>query len=184
MTININKNNGDGRLDLKQYISKLIDILRREIRSFTAVVELLILEGKSLVECDNELLNNVIEKQEDVFSSIACLEKSRVDIIKKIAEKIDEDPNTLTVLKLAEIIDDPLKKELVEAAHVLSQISEDLKQKKTINNMLIKQGIMIVESNIRYILKAFGREDILKDMYSSRADDSYVSGSVYIDGKM
>jgi len=184
MTININEKNGDGTLDLKQYISKLIDILRREIRSFNTIVELLILEGKGLVECDNELLINVLEKQEDIFSSLACLEKSRTDIIMKIAEEMGEDPNTLTISKLAEIIDEPLKRELVETAHVLLQINEDLKQKKTTNNMLIKQGIMIMESNIRYILKAFGREDMLRNIYSSNADAGHISGSVCIDGRM
>lgn len=171
-------------MDLKQYISKLIDILRREIRSFNAIVELLILEEKGFVECDNELLMNVLEKQEDVFSSIACLEKSRADIITKIAEQIGEDPNSLTISKLAKVVDDPLKRELIETAHVLSQINEDLKKKKITNNMLIKQGIMIVESNIRHILKALGREDLLKNMYSSNADAGQISGSVYIDGRM
>ncbi len=184
MTININKNKGDGTLDLRQYISKFIDILRREIRSFNTIVELLILEEKGLVECDNELLMNVLEKQGDVFSSIACLEKSRTDIIIKIAEKTGEDPNTLTISRIAEIIDDPLKRELVETAHVLLQINEDIKHKKTTNNMLIKQGIMVVESNIRYILKVFGREDMLKDIYSSNADAGNISGSICIDGRM
>ncbi len=184
MSINRRKHNGDSKVDLKQYTAELIDILRREIRSFNIIVELLILEEKGLVECDNNLLIKVLERQEDVFSSIACLEKSRIDIISRIAENIGEDPNTLTISKLAEIIDDPLKKELVETAHVLAQINEDLQKKKTTNARLIKQGALIVESNIRFILKAYGKENLIKNIYSSDADIGQISGGVCVDGKM
>ena len=184
MTINKEKTKGDETLDWKQYIPELLDILRREIRSFNIIVELLILEEKGLIECDNNLLINVLEREEDVFSSIACLEKSRIDIIIKIAEQIGEDPNRLTISKLTEIVDNQYKKELIETAHVLLQINEDLKQKKATNNLLIKQGAMIIDSNIRYILKTFGKEGVLKDTYSSNADTPGISGSLHIDGRL
>ena len=71
-----------------------------------------------------------------------------------------------------ELVDDPLKKELVESGHVLSRINKDIKQKKTTNTMLIKQGIMAVEGNIRFILKALGKEDLIKDIYYPFADYS------------
>jgi len=60
MTINKKKDKGDKTVDLKKNISELIDILRREIRSFNIVVELLILEEKGLIECDNNLLIHII----------------------------------------------------------------------------------------------------------------------------
>lgn len=184
MTIKLRENRGDTKVDMDHYFSELIDILKHEIRSFNTIVELLILEQKGLVECNNVLLLEVLERQEDVFSSIACLEKSRMDIIRKIAEKIGEDPDRLTISKLSIIVDDPLKKELVETAHVLLKINEDLKQKKTTNNMLIKQGAMIVEGNIRYLLKTFGKEGMMENTYSSNADAPGISGSLHIDGRL
>ncbi|MFC1561265.1 flagellar export chaperone FlgN [Candidatus Latescibacterota bacterium] len=184
MTINNKKNKGDETLDLKKYISELIAILRREIQSFNIVVELLILEEKGLIECDNNLLIKVLEREEDIFSSIACLEKSRMDVIKKIAEQIGTDPNKLTISKLSKVVEDHLKKELVETAHVLLQINEDLKQKKATNNMLIKQGAMIIEGNIRYILKTFGKEGVMEDTYSSNAGAPKISGGIHIDGRL
>ena len=184
MTINKKKDKGDKTVDLKKNISELIDILRREIRSFNIVVELLILEEKGLIECDNNLLIHVLEREEDVFSSIACLEKSRIDVVNKIAEQIGIDSKKLTISKLSKIVEDPFKKELVETAHVLLQINEDLKQKKATNNILIKQGAMIVEGNIRYTLKTFGKEGVLEDTYSSNADAPKISGGIHIDGRL
>ena len=171
-------------MNLDDNISKLTNLLRREINSFNTIVELLILEEKGLVECDNNLLIKVLERQEDVFNSIACVEKSRQDIITSIAEEIGEDPDALSISKIAEIVDDPLKKELVEAAHVLTQIIEDMQKKKVTNTMLIKQGAMIVESNIRFILKAYGKDDMLCNTYSSGADAGQISGSIRVDNRM
>ena len=54
----------------------------------------------------------VLGRQEDVLSSIACLEKSRLEIVQKIAEHLGEDPVTLNVTKLSEIVGEDLKKEL------------------------------------------------------------------------
>ncbi len=169
---------------LEKYIREITDILKREIRSFNTILELLILEEKSLVECDSQALAEVLERQEDVFSSIACLEKSRMDIIKKIAEQIGTDPKKLTISQLSKVVEDPLKKELVKTAHVLLQINEDLKKKKATNNMLIKQGAMIIEGNIRYILKTFGKEGMLEETYSSNADAPKISGGIHIDGRL
>lgn len=184
MTIYRKKQEGGGKLIAGKYISELIDVLRHEIRSFNILVELLILEEKGLVECDNDLLIKVLEKQEDVFSSIACLEKSRADIIARIAESICIEPEMLTISEIAEYADVQQKEKLVETAHILAQIHGDINNKKTTNSLLIKQGIMLVESNIRLILKAVGKEDMLKEIYSSNAETQQISGSMHIDGRL
>ena len=171
-------------MDIEHYFSELIDILKREIRSFNAIVELLILEQKGLIESNNGLLLEVLGRQEDVLSSIACLEKSRMEIVKKIADYIGEDPGMLTISKLSEIAGDDFKKELLETAHVLSAINEDIRQKKISNSMLINQGIMIVESQIRFILKAIGKEDLIKEIYSPGADNGRICGSISVDSKI
>ena len=116
---------------LEKYFQEITDILKREIRSFNTILELLILEEKSLVECDSQALAEVLERQEDVFSSIACLEKSRADILVKISEETGEDPDTYTVSRLAESMDDPLKKELLDAGHILVGLNEDIQRKKS-----------------------------------------------------
>ena len=184
MTIKLKKKKGRNKLDIKHYFSELIDILKREIRSFNAIVELLILEQQGLIESNNEFLLEVLGRQEDVLSSIACLEKSRMEIVKKIADCTGEDPGMLTLSKLSEIAGDDFKKELLETAVVLSRINEDIRQKKISNSILINQGIIIVESQIRFILKAIGKEDLIKEIYTSGADNSWVSGSISVDSRI
>ncbi len=165
-------------------VKELISILRREIQSFNTIVELLILEGKGLVECNNDLLIDVIGRQEDVLTSIACLEKSRIECVFKIADALGVDADSLSISKIAEIQDSPLKKDLQEAAHILSQINRDIQLRKKANTLLIKQGAMIVDYNIRFLLKAMGKEDQVRDTYTSGANVCGVTGGMRVDGKL
>ena len=165
-------------------VRELISILRREIQSFNAIVELLILEEKGLVECNNYLLIEVIGRQEDVLSSIACLEKSRIECVFKIAHAVGTDADSLSITKIADLQGESLKKELLEAAHILSQINRDIQYKKKSNTLLIKQGAMIVDYNLRFLMKAMGKEDQVIDTYTAAANVGGVSGGMRVDGKL
>jgi len=170
---------------LKKYIMEVTDILKREIRSFNTVLELLILEEKCLIECDTGGLTTVLERQEDVFSSIACLDKSRRDILTKIADYLDcENSESLTVSKLAEQVEEPFKRELQESGHILSNIHEDIQRKKFSNSLLIKQSIMLVESDIRLILNAVYKMKNSEAVYTSQAGSERPSQNVCLDEKL
>jgi len=184
MTIHYKKRRGELPVGLEKYITELVDILKREIRSYNAVIELLILEEKNLVACDTASLAEVVERQGDLFSSIACLEKSRTDTLAKIAGILGHDSRTLTVTRLSEMVGDPLRKELLEAGLVLSSVYENTRRKKSTNSLLIRQGIILVENDIRMILSAAGKNRHKSAVYSPGAGQERLSGSFYLDGKM
>ena len=169
---------------LEKYVAELSDILKREIRSFTTILELLILEEKSLIECDSKELATILERQEDIFSSIACLEKSRMNIVVKIANLFGEDPETITISRLATLTDTPLIKELVENGHILARLNVDIQRKKISNTMLINQSIMLIESDIRMILSAVSQDGHKDGVYNSQAASAGTSKSVCIDEKI
>ena len=168
---------------LVKYISEIKDILNREIRSLTTVLELEILEEKSRVKNDNQMLIDFVERQEDVFSSRACLEKSRMEILDKISEETGETVENITVSKLAELVNNPLKKELVENGYIMSGLHEDIQRKKASNTMLINQAIMFVESDIRTIFNSVNQKDENETIYTSQAGSDNIPRSVCIDKK-
>ena len=171
-------------MNLEKNITELIHILKKEIQSLNTINELLMLEEKSLVDFNIKSLAEILDKQEDVFSSIACLEKSRMDVLIKISELTGVNLDELTVSRITEMVDNPIKKILMETGHVLSSINENLAMKKTSNAMLIKQGIILVENDIRAVLNAFGRTEPASPGYSSNAQRKGQSGSLRIDGRM
>ena len=66
----------------------------------------------------------------------------------------------------------------------MSTINEDIRHKRISNSMLINQGIMIVESQIRFILKAIGKEDLIKEIYSPDANNGQIFGCIRVDNRM
>lgn len=169
---------------IEKHIEELIDILKREIRSFTAVQELLILEQKCLVECDSESLAGILGRMEDIFSSISCLEKSRAEVLEKIAVECGENPDDYTITVLADHVEGPLKRELLNTGHILTQLNKDIQRRKSSNTMLINQSIMLVESDIRTILNAVNLQNRHDDRYNRKTDTGGTANGVCIDQSM
>lgn len=180
MTIQSKSRKGGVLMGLDRHLAELVDILKMEIRSFNSVMELLILEEKCLVSCDTPGLADVTERQGDVLSSVACLEKSRLDVLQKI--KRETGRNGLTIDDLAKLAAGDIRKELVEAGKILAYIYEDMKRKKVSNNLLIRQGIMMVENDIRLIMNVCGGKDGKLDIYSPGPEKTTRRGGMYIDG--
>jgi len=168
----------------ERYIAELVDVLKMEVRSFNAVTELLILEEKSLVAFDTASLAEVIDRQGDILSSIACLEKSRAALIERIARETGKRIGELTLSELARMVGDPLRKELVETGNVLACIYEDMKRRKVSNTLLIRQGIMMVESDIRLIAKVIGGDRSKSAVYTPGRGTEWTPEGIRIDGTM
>jgi len=169
---------------LEQHIRELSGILKREIQSFRSVHELLVLEEKSLIDSDSSALAEVLEKMEDVFSSIACLEKSRTEVLAKIADETNTDARDFTIASIAEMADKPLGKELVEAGHILSQLNKDIQRKKLSNTMLINQSILLVESDIRILINALNSRQANDTRYNPKSKSGSISHGVCIDQRI
>jgi len=67
---------------------------------------------------------------------------------------------------------------------VLASIYEDMKRKKVSNTLLIRQGIMLVENDIRILMKALGRDAERSVVYSRKAASTAPAGSIRVDGRM
>ena len=171
-------------MGLERSIADLLEVLKMEVRSFTAITELLILEEKCLITCDNKALADVIERQGDVLTSISCLDKSRGDLLVRIAMELGAAGTEPTLTELASKVCDPLKKELLETGAVLGAVYEDMKRKKVSNTLLIRQGIMMVENDIRILLSAIGRGMDTPAGYTSGGGSTGLTGGIRIDGRI
>ena len=169
---------------MTKFVGELSDILKRETRSFSAIFELLVLEEKCLVNCDREGLRDVLERQGDIMSSIACLEKSRIELIAKIAELSGEKTESLTLIRLAALVDDPLHRELIETGHILSELHHDVTRKKNTNSMLIKQAMLMVENDIRLVLNAINTSERNNAVYSPASKPMRPAAGVCLDQRL
>jgi hypothetical protein len=171
-------------MNIEPAVRELAGILAMEIRSFSTLHELLILEEKGLVECDRGLLAQTLGRQEDVLSSIACLEKSRVDTVSRIEDALGMEAGGLTVSSLAERLDEPQRRELRDAAHVLAGLQKNLKRRNVTNALIIRQGAAMVEGNLRFLMRRYGKPASDPGTYTAGARSGQVSGSIGLDGRM
>lgn len=171
-------------MNIEPAVNELIAIMNMEIRSFSTLHELLMLEEKGLVECDRVLLIDAVGKQQDVLSSIACLEKSREDVVSRIGAALGVEAGTLTVSRLSELVPDTRKRELRDTAHVLAEIEKTLRRKNVTNTLLLRQGTMMVEGNLRYLMRKYGKKTLDSGTYNARARSGGLSGSIGVDGRM
>jgi len=171
-------------MGVESIIAELLEVLKMEVRSFTTVIELLILEEKSLISCDTPALADVIDRQGDVLSSIACLEKSRFEILDRIAREMGMKRDDIVLSDIAGLVGDPFRKELIETGTVLASIYEDMKRRKVSNTLLIRQGVMMVENDIRLLMRALGRENDRSGLYSRSAAANTPNGSLRINGRI
>lgn len=175
---------GERTVLMTKFVGELADILKRETRSFSAISELLVLEEKCLISCDRNGLQEVIERQGDVLSSIACLEKSRIELIAKIGELAGENPETLTIQRLAAFVEDPLRRDLIETGHILSDLHHDVNRKKITNNMLIKQAMLMVENDIRLVLNTINTKTRQDAVYSPAPKPMRPAAGVCLDQRL
>ena len=171
-------------MGLDRHISELVDILKMEIRSFNTINELLILEEKALISCDSAAIADLTGRLGDVLSSVACLEKSRFEVLDRIAGETGRRANDLNVTVMATLTSADIRKDLVESGKILSAIYEDIKRRKSANSLLIRQGIVMVENDIRLIMNTRAQIGDKAALYSSGQATLPCPGGVYFDGTM
>ena len=165
-------------------VRELIMILNSECKSFSAVNELLMIEEKCLIENDRKALEENVMRQDDIFNSIACLEKSREEVCVHLAELFGRDSASLTITAVADMVDGALSHELLDTGHKLNAIQNDIRRRRITTSLLLRQGMMMIESDIRTLVNAFGVQSDAKTTYSSSARETVKSGGIRIDGHM
>ena len=167
-------------MTIDKLAGELQDILRVEIRSFSALLESLILEEQCLVSCDTVELANIVGRQEDVISSIACLEKSRIELVERIAQETGMHAEMLHISTIATLVDDEHGKDLLDSMHVLRGLKDEIRKKKQTNTVLIKQSLMMVESDVRLMVGMINGESA-PAVYSHDARPDSVGRSMRVD---
>ena len=165
-------------------VRELIMILNSECKSFSAVNELLMIEEKCLIDNNRKALEENVMRQEDILNSIACLEKSREDVCVHLAERLGCDSASLTITAVAEMVDGVMSRELLDIGHKLNAIQDDIRRRRITNSLLLRQGMMMIESDIRTLVSAFGVKSDAKNTYSSSARETVNPGGIRIDGHM
>ena len=104
--------------------------------------------------CKNDVgaIVTISEKERKMAEQTLKLNQAREQIIKSMAERLDEDYETLTVAKLSKLLKEPYSKQLEEIQTEMTELLAKLTARNEINKKLIENAIKYLDFNISYWL--------------------------------
>ena len=136
---------------MNRYITYLSDLLDKEIASFRAMVSSLEMARQALVQNDVVALGQAVEAQKEQARCIAQQERDRTRIAQQMATAIGEDPKTLTLQRLIDLVDAPLTEPLRARRETLLVLQEDVNRLNRQNSLLLKQSMKYVDKSLRIL---------------------------------
>lgn len=135
----------------KNIAENLITALRYEYKTYLEILKLAESKTDSLVKNDVDAIVSLSEKERKMAEQTLKLNQVREQIIKAMAERLDQDYKTLTIAKLRMLLKEPYRKQLNEIQTEMSDLLKKLSARNEINKKLIENAIKYMDFNIQLL---------------------------------
>jgi len=135
----------------KNLAENLITALRYEYKTYMEILKLAESKTDSLAKNDVGAIVTISEKERKMAEQTLKLNQAREQIIKSMAERLDEDYETLTVAKLSKLLKEPYSKQLEEIQTEMTELLAKLTARNEINKKLIENAIKYLDFNIQLL---------------------------------
>lgn len=140
-------------------LSKLIEILDKEYEEGKKLIEILDEKKKIMKSANFNEINKNVEKEQTVVYKILNLEDDRAKIIIEIANKLNIQPEDLTISKLKDFA--PMYKEkFSELKEKISNVFNKIIQLSQIDKYLIERSLLFIEDRIKVIKHAMSLNQV------------------------
>lgn len=136
---------------MESLTNKLAEIVSKEVKQFEQFLQLLIDQQNYLVENDLDNLTRVVEEQEKEILATRELEKSRLRVIAEISERLERDPNDLTLSRITKRLAKPQAEKLEKMHRTLQDLHAKINKVKSKNEFLIKKSMEYIEGTVRLL---------------------------------
>ncbi len=139
---------------MNRLYKNLEDLLKQKIKLYEIFIELLQEEWVCVSKYSYDSLQTVIAKKEDQVMQMQALENSRSCLMKKIAEKLQVNPSSLTLKTLIQIKGNPYKNNLAKCRNkLLFQIKQINEWSEKAKNLMDHSALSLKKS-LAYIHSA------------------------------
>lgn len=135
----------------KNLAENLITALRYEYKTYSEILKLAESKTDSLVKNDAEAIVTISEQERKMAEQTLKLNQVREQIIKTLAERLNQDYKTLTIAKLRKLLKEPYRKQLDEIQTEMSDLLAKLSLRNEINKKLIENAIKYLDFNIQLL---------------------------------
>lgn len=142
---------------MESLTNKLMDVVSREVKQFELFLKLLTDQQEYLVANDMDNLSRVVKEQEQAILVAKELERNRMRIIAELSERVNDDPNNMTLSRIARNLAQPHALRLESMQKALLDLHSKIGRVKSKNEFLIKKSMEYIEGTVR-MLASTGRE--------------------------
>jgi len=132
-------------------VENLITVLRYEYRTYSEILKIAESKTDSLVKNDVEAIAAISEKERKMAEQTNKLNQAREQILKSLAERLNEDYKTITIAKLSKLLKEPYKNQLEEIQKDMSDLLAKITARNEINKKLIENAIKYLDFNIQLL---------------------------------
>jgi hypothetical protein len=136
---------------LESLLSKLTSIVDREVKQFELFLRLLTEQQDYLVGNDVENLNRAVREQEQAILTLKELESSRIRIVKELSRQTDDDPDSLTLSRIAHKFAVPQAEKLERMQKKLIDLHEKVTAARSRNEFLIKRSMEFIDGTVKLL---------------------------------
>lgn len=136
----------------KNLADNLMTALRYEYRTYLEILKIAESKTDFLVKNDAEAIVTISEQERRMAEQTVKLNQVREQILKTLADRLDQDYKTLTVAKLIKILKEPYKKQLSKIHTEMSDLFARLSARNEINKRLIENAIKYLDFNIQLLM--------------------------------
>ncbi len=159
---------------MKNGIDELKQVLNSELELYKSLLDITVKKTDIIMEGRIKELDSITQLEQSFIIKIGKYEDTREKVVRKIASKLDVsiDTSEISISKILNHIEDEDSRELDNLKNQIIIVLEKLKEKNTLNSMLIKDSLEYINFNLNILTDSDN-----ESTYSNSADKGKVKQS-------
>ena len=133
---------------MNSLLEDLLIALDKEIVFYQSLLYILNREKKAVVGLATDDLSEINKEKEALVLKLRVFEKTRLELLKKLAEQMEISPDVLTLSYINDIVEEPYSTKLKTRSFLLLSLAHDIKELNRMNEKLISHSLDSINGSI------------------------------------
>jgi flagellar biosynthesis/type III secretory pathway chaperone len=145
-------------------INELISLLEIQTKGYDELLVLSKEKRRVVIENDVDMLSKITQAENSIIGQTQKAEAKRLEVMNDMATVLGQNPDDLTIKRLAELIEGQAEhNNLVEAGKRLRAVLDELKEENDRNSVLIQSSLDYIDFTVNLVRQASSLSDPYAD---------------------
>ena len=161
---------------MKVKIIELLDLLDEEAACYREMQRILVDEETSISLSRKEPFDQIQNEKEFLVVKLQRLEESRKILIGQLSEAYLTNGKSITISQLANFVEQPIRRRLVDRASCLRSIIGDVTEKNRHNQLMINQHLDLIKGSLKLLTSLIEDSSIYQKPGTHQTSVGYHAG--------